>query len=205
MANNGMMPVVKDVMRFEGITTRSMFGGIGYFQHDVMFLLVDDLRAYLRGGPKLTNELQDFGCQQYRYKKRIGYAKINYYDITDMHRFDRERVRLLFFKSIAIANRDKLQCREQARLRDLPNLQLSIERMLARIEVSDREALMVMGSGEAFRRLQSVYGNDLSITLLWKLEGAIQGVHFSLLTHSIKNKLLSKILPKTNHNLPYGH
>ncbi|GAB7220262.1 TfoX/Sxy family DNA transformation protein [Vibrio comitans] len=193
MAINGVEAVVGDIKCFEGLYTRPMFGGTGYFVEDAMFLLVDDDKAYLRGGQTLTDELVNWGCEQYKYKKRIGCAKVQYYNITDMYVLERSRVQLLFFRSIEIAKQDKIKCNCHDRIRDLPNLQLSIERMLARVEIVDITELKQAGSSESFARLQQIYGFDLNINLLWKLEGAIRGVHFSLLEHKIKNSLLSKV------------
>ncbi len=182
----GIEAVIGDIERFEGLYTRPMFGGTGYFVEDAMFLLVDDGKAYLRGGQSLTDELVNWGCEQYKFKKRIGCAKVQYYNITDMHVKERSRVRLLFFRSIEIAKQDKIKCNCHDRIRDLPNLQLSIERMLARVNIMDIAELKQAGSSESFARLQQIYGLDLNVSLLWKLEGAIRGVHFSLLEHKIK-------------------
>ncbi|GEA50995.1 DNA transformation protein [Vibrio inusitatus NBRC 102082] len=193
MAIYGVEAVIGDIEYFEGLYTRPMFGGTGYFVEDAMFLLVDDGKAFLRGGPTLTEELVNWGCEQYKYKKRIGCAKVQYYNITDMHAQERSRVQLLFFRSIEIAKQDKIKCNCHDRIRDLPNLQLSIERMLARIDIVDIAQLKKAGSSESFARLQQIYGLDLNVNLLWKLEGAIRGIHFSLLEHKIKNSLLSKI------------
>ncbi|PML94482.1 hypothetical protein BCT64_11615 [Vibrio breoganii] len=196
VAIDGIKAVIDDIERFEGLCTRPMFGGTGYFVNDAMFLLVDDNKAFLRGGQTLTDELIDWGCEQYQYQKRIGCAKVQYYDITDMHAQERARVQLLFFRSIEIAKQDKIKCNCHDRIRDLPNLQLSIERMLARVGIIDIAELKQAGSSESFKRLQQIYGLDLSINLLWKLEGAIRGIHFSLLEHKIKNSLLSKVVSR---------
>ncbi|MFA0051361.1 hypothetical protein BCS95_10350 [Vibrio breoganii] len=193
VAINGVKAVISDIESFEGLYTRPMFGGTGYFVNDAMFLLVDDNKAFLRGGHTLTEELVNWGCEQYKYQKRIGCAKVQYYNITRMHALERSRVQLLFYRSIEIATQDKIKCNCHDRIRDLPNLQLSIERMLARVGIIKITELKKTGSCESFTRLQQIYGLDLNVNLLWKLEGAIRGIHFSLLEHKLKNSLLSKV------------
>ncbi|OBT12099.1 hypothetical protein A9264_02875 [Vibrio sp. UCD-FRSSP16_10] len=196
MAVNGIKAVIEEIERFDGLNYRSMFGGTGYFIDDAMFLLIEKDQAYLRGGVDLTDDLIALHCSQFKYKKRIGCARIQYYNITELYDNDRGRAQLLMFRSIDIAKSDKLKCACHDRLRDLPNLQLSIERMLARVGILDVTRLKHLGSTECFRKLQSIYGLDLNVNLLWKLEGAIQGIHFTLLQHSIKNELLIKVLSK---------
>ncbi|WP_174371948.1 TfoX/Sxy family DNA transformation protein [Vibrio ezurae] len=197
MASNGIEAVIHNIERFKGLNSRSMFGGTGYFIDDAMFLLVDHGKAYLRGGPSLTKELLALGCKQLKFKKRIGCAKVQYYDIMNVYFVDPIRTQTLITQSIENAKTDKEKCHHcSERLRDLPNLQLSIERMLARIDIQEVGHLKTIGSTESFRRLQSIYGLDLNINLLWKLEGAIQGVHFSLLGNSVKNDLLGQVSAK---------
>ncbi|GAD89856.1 hypothetical protein VHA01S_028_00550 [Vibrio halioticoli NBRC 102217] len=194
MARNGIAAVIDNIQRFDGLNSRSMFGGTGYFIDDAMFLLVHEGRAYLRGGPDLTDKLIALGCKQFKFQKRIGCARVQYYNIMDLYFSDPIQTHSLFIQSIENAKVDKDRCQHcDERIRDLPNLQLSIERMLARIDIQDVSGLRTIGSSESFRRLQSIYGLDLNINLLWKLEGAIQGVHFSLLGNAIKNDLLGKI------------
>ncbi|CAM4303879.1 TfoX/Sxy family DNA transformation protein [Vibrio neonatus] len=194
MAKNGIAAVIEKIQHFNGLNSRSMFGGTGYFIDDAMFLLVHNEKAYLRGGPDLTDKLITLGCKQFKFQKRIGSARVQYYNIMDLYFSDPIQTHSLFIKSIENAKTDKDKCQHcHERIRDLPNLQLSTERMLARIDIQDVSRLKTIGSSESFRRLQSIYGLDLNINLLWKLEGAIQGVHFSLLGNAIKNDLLGKI------------
>ncbi|WP_261835442.1 TfoX/Sxy family DNA transformation protein [Vibrio ishigakensis] len=185
--------VVEYLRELDGISTHSMFGGIGYFQGDAMFLLVYDGKTYLRGGGELSEQFRQYQCQQFAFQKRIGCARVEYFEIDDLFDAQSDDFEVLLKRSLAFAHQDK-DCRGQCRrLRDLPNLQLSIERMLVRVGVCDIETLNNLGAACVFVRLKQIYGQDLSLNLLWKLEGALRQIHYTLLDHRVKNQLVSQI------------
>lgn len=193
--------VVQYVEGFQGLTTHSMFGGMGYFVDEAMFLLEYEGVSYLRGGGELSQTLKQKACQQFSFPKRISNAKVEYYNITEIYRDQFPEFKRLLARSISNAKADKAKSATAKRIRDLPNLQLSTERMLIRVGVDSVAALLGLGAAQAFIKLQDAYGLDLTINLLWKLEGAIQQVHYRLLDHEVKNQLLRDISP--NRCNPY--
>lgn len=195
MKGKGLHAVVEYTELRAGISHRSMFGGTGYFLDDAMFLLIHEGRPYLRGGANLTAQFEHLGCQQLAYQKRLGQAKLDYFNIQKLYDNNFELFKTLFHASTEAAILDRGKAGVVKRLRDLPNLQLKIERMLVRVGIEDVEILFAIGSAQAFMKLQLVYGFDLNLDLLWKLEGALISVHYRLLDHEVKNKLLLQISP----------
>lgn len=51
------------VTKFGAYQKRSMFGGIGLFQHDAMYVLVSEDRIFVRGGEELDPELLALGAR----------------------------------------------------------------------------------------------------------------------------------------------
>ena len=66
------------------------------------------------------------------------------------------------------------------RLKDLPNLRLATERMLKKAGIESVETLEKTGAVDAFKAIQLTHSSDLNIELLWALEGAINGTHWSV-------------------------
>ncbi|WP_261817263.1 TfoX/Sxy family DNA transformation protein [Vibrio gallicus] len=185
--------VVQYIERKFSVSTHSMFGGTGYFQNDAMFLLLFDGKAYLRGGEGLSELFKGQQCQQFAFKKRIGSAVVEYFAVDEIFDSKPEKFEYLLQLSVKSAQQYKHCHTKTTQLRNLPNLQLSIERMLFRVGIEDCETLHRVGSVAAYSRLKEVYGEDLNISLLWKLEGALSQVHYTLLSHQVKCMLLNQL------------
>ena len=74
------------------------------------------------------------------------------------------------------------------RLSDLPNIGNIMEKRLTAVGVCDIEALMGIGSKEAFIRLR-MHEGDTCLSSLCGLEGAIQGIRWHNLSKETKKDL----------------
>lgn len=109
-----------------------MFGGIGLFQHDAMYVLVSEDRIFVRGGEELDPELLALGCEKYRHVKKQTTATVNYYDITELYEQHHPELDSIIERSIqfSVNQREFQRSAASRRLRDLPNMQLTLERMV---------------------------------------------------------------------------
>ncbi|MCO6524287.1 MAG: TfoX/Sxy family protein, partial [Candidatus Schmidhempelia sp.] len=102
--------------------------------------------------------------------------------------------------SSAISDKqNKLRLRE-SRLKDLPNMTLSLERLLMQIGVANINQLRELGAVQTFSRLKQ-YNKHLSVNVLYILAAAINGHHVAILSRDEKNKLkeqVAKITHDTN-------
>ncbi|MFS1563865.1 MAG: TfoX/Sxy family protein [Candidatus Arsenophonus phytopathogenicus] len=76
------------------------------------------------------------------------------------------------------------------RIKDLPNMNMSIERALGKVGISDVDYLKMLGAKVCYLKLRQKKVN-LSIKLLFALAGAIAGYHISVLPESIKIELIT--------------
>ena len=76
------------------------------------------------------------------------------------------------------------------RLRDLPNMQLTLERMVKKAGVGDVETFLELGAPAVYSKVKQAYGNDIDVKLLWKFAGAVDGVHWKLIQEPKKRQLL---------------
>ncbi|SJZ39794.1 regulator of competence-specific genes [Vibrio cincinnatiensis] len=180
------------VIKFGAYQKRSMFGGIGLFQEDAMYVLLTEDTIFIRGSEELDQQLMDLGCEKFRHVKKQTTATVNYYDITEL--FDKRHPDLesIIRRSIqySIEQRNFQKSQASRRLRDLPNMQLTLERMVKKAGVDDVDTFIQLGAPEVFSKVRQVYGSDVDVKLLWKFAGAIEGVHWKLLQEPKKRQLL---------------
>lgn len=192
-------PILKDSMRFfeqlGSIKSRSMFGGFGIFADDTMFALVVNNKLHVRADAALAKQFQSQGLEPYVYKKRGFPVVTKYFALDDRLIADTNKTLEIARHALSAANKEK-QTQSQAkpnRLKDLPNLRLATERMLKKAGIETVENLEETGSVNAFKAIQSTHSTDVNIELLWALEGAIKGTHWSVIPHNRRQELLNQL------------
>ncbi|WP_117235396.1 TfoX/Sxy family DNA transformation protein [Vibrio maerlii] len=181
------------VKKFGDYQKRSMFGGTGLFMQDAMYALLADNQVHVRGGGDLNVLFASLGCKKYQHVKKQTIATVNYYNISHLFSDRHEKLDHIIERSIevAIKRRDYKRSSTNRRLRDLPNMQLTLERMVKKSGVKDVSTFMKLGAPVVFNRVRQTYGNDVDLKLLWKFAGAIEGVHWELIEEPKKQNLLS--------------
>lgn len=179
-------------IKFGAYQKRSMFGGIGLFQQEAMYALLTDDCIFIRGSEDLDKNLTDLGCEKYRHVKKQTTATVNYYDITQLFEQNYSDLDSIIERAIlySIEQRYFQKSHANRRLRDLPNMQLTLERMVKKAGVEDVDTFMRLGAPEVFNKVRRIYGSDLDVKLLWKFAGAIEGIHWKLLQEPRKRQLL---------------
>ncbi|CAH0526047.1 TfoX/Sxy family DNA transformation protein [Vibrio hippocampi] len=179
------------INQYVEFTTRSMFGGLGLFHKGAMFALVADNLLILRGGKDLSCAMNLLGCKQYRQVKKRTIASVDYFDVTALYDCKAEALPQLIIDSAMFAfQQKKWQSNgRDKRIRELINLQFSIERMLSKVGVIDLATLQEIGAAHAFSLLKRRYGEQVNAQLLWKLAAAIEGIHWWLLQEPKKKQL----------------
>lgn len=78
-------------------------------------------------------------------------------------------------------------------MKDLPNLRLATERMLKKAGIDSVEQLEAEGALNAYKAIQDTHASTVSLELLWALEGAIKGTHWSVVPQSRREELMSAL------------
>ncbi|GMQ46313.1 TfoX/Sxy family DNA transformation protein [Vibrio sp. 10N] len=171
---------------------RSMFGGTGLFKDGAMYALISNDKVFIRGGKGLDAKLHDLQCEKFRHVKKQSTATVNYYDVTNL--FEQKAPVLDDLVRNSIENSVDQHCSkhsvENRRLRDLPNMQLTLERMVKKSGIQDVKTFLELGAPRVFNRVKRTYGNDVDVKLLWKFAGAVDGVHWKLIQDPMKQRLL---------------
>mgnify|MGYP000430046043 FL=1 len=192
-------PILKDSMKlFESlgkIKSRSMFGGFGLFADETMFALVVNDQLHIRADTNSADQFKQQGFQPYVYKKRGFPVVTKYFALPDNILQDQQQTLNLAEVSLNFAKDEK---KEQSsakpnRLKDLPNLRLATERMLKKAGIDSVERLYEFGSVNAYNAIRQSHSSDVSLELLWALEGAIKGMHWSVIPQQRREELISRI------------
>ncbi|MFA0569701.1 MAG: TfoX/Sxy family DNA transformation protein [Vibrio gallaecicus] len=192
-------PLLKDSMKlFESlgkIKSRSMFGGFGLFADETMFALVVNDQLHIRADKNSADQFKQQGFQPYVYKKRGFPVVTKYFALPDNILQDLQQTLNLAEVSLNFAKDEK---KEQSsakpnRLKDLPNLRLATERMLKKAGIDSVERLYEFGSVNAYNAIRQSHSSDVSLELLWALEGAIKGMHWSVIPQQRREELISRI------------
>lgn len=188
-------PVLKDSMRlFEllgQVKSRSMFGGFGIFVDDTMFALVVNNQLHLRADDESAKVFTERGYLPYVYKKRGFPVVTKYFALPDTCWLDPTTI----LQEATVALRQAKSEREQqeqtkpTRLKDLPNLRLATERMLKKAGIHSVDQLQQTGAVDAYQAIRQSHSSDVSLELLWALEGAIEGKHWSVIPPSRREEL----------------
>ena len=192
-------PILKESLRlfscFDNVKSRSMFGGFGIFAGETMFALVVNNKLHLRANADNEQDYKKAGLKPYIYKKRGFPVVTKHYAIPDEWWNDNAKIIEQATRSLDAAKVDK-ETKEKSspdRIKDLPNLRLANERMLKKAGISTVDELMEAGSINAFKALQDAHQGTVSIDLLWALEGAISGQHWSVIPKDRRSELLAKL------------
>ncbi|MDX1301647.1 TfoX/Sxy family DNA transformation protein [Photobacterium sp.] len=191
--------VLKDSLKLfdclDCIRSRSMFGGFGIFAGETMFALVVNDKLHLRANADNEQEFKEAGLEPYVYKKRGFPVVTKHYAIPEQWWNDTSKILSQAKRSLAAAQQDKETKSNTGpnRIKDLPNLRLANERMLKKAGIDTIEQLFDLGALDAYKALQQTHQESLNVELLWALEGAISGKHWSVITEQRRTELLSEL------------
>ncbi|WP_413734435.1 TfoX/Sxy family DNA transformation protein [Sodalis sp. RH21] len=189
--HNHIISQVKTIFSPLGvITTRSQFGGYSVAANKIMFGLILDDELYLRGTRQSEPVFLAQAMSKLIYTKRGIPVSLNYYHVDERLWAAGETLLALARHSLDEARHHisvKAAC---PRLKDLPNIGQAIERLLWKAGIQDVAALRNHGAKSSYLKLRAIK-QDLSIKVLFALEGALSGRHLAALSQGQRSELLA--------------
>ncbi|QIQ21099.1 TfoX/Sxy family DNA transformation protein [Zophobihabitans entericus] len=175
------------------LSSRSMFGGFGISLNGIMFGWVYENQFYLRANNDSVQVFKKLQMPPLNIYTGVISKLLQYYCVTDEIWHDSHLLNELICMSIEGANKDKTEkkrLREQ-RLKDLPNITLSVERLLVSVGITDIAKLRGLGAVKTFSLLRQ-QNHNISINMLYILSAAIRGYHVAMLSEDDKRALESE-------------
>ncbi|MGL5681080.1 MAG: TfoX/Sxy family DNA transformation protein [Plesiomonas shigelloides] len=179
---------------FGEVKSRSMFGGFGLYQGDVMFAVVSEDHLYLRACTGLEARFIARGMTPFVYTKRGRPVMLRYYKVEQATWDNVEQLIAMATHALNGARADKEEKRGglAKRLKDLPNMGLSTERLLRKAGISTISELQALGAVAAYIQVKSQC-SDVTEKLLWALAGALEGCHAAALPPLVKEQLANTL------------
>lgn len=170
------------------IGSRSQFGGYSLSVEEVVFALVSDGELYLRACEQVRPYLAERKMVPLCYYKRGLPVELEYYRVDEPLWNEHEQLVALSKICLNGARQHRLRQQKNRRLKDLPNLTVRIESLLRQIGVCSIAMLKEQGARRTWLKLRE-YNKNLSINMLFALEGAILERHHEVLPEAVKAEL----------------
>ncbi|MFC0227929.1 TfoX/Sxy family DNA transformation protein [Serratia aquatilis] len=171
------------------IETRSQFGGYGLLADGTMFAVVAEGELYLRATESLEPVFRERGMANMTYLKRGVPMTMRYYRVDEQLWSERQVLSALALQAVREARREiKVKKRSKGRLKDLPNIDASLERFLWRAGIQNIYDLRLSGARKTYLKLLEQH-KGLGIKVLMSLAGAMAGYHHAALPMPRRNEL----------------
>lgn len=184
--------LLADFASFGQLYSRSMFGGFGIYCNDIMFGWVYKEAFYLRATIDYVDLFLAQGMTPLSLASGVMYKLLKYYRVTDV--LWQDRATLIQLVGLVISStlkekKDKQRIKE-ARLKDLPNMTLTLERSLIAVGIGDIRQFRGVGAYEAYQRLKK-RNPEISINVLYSFCAALQGSHVAALSLQQKADIIT--------------
>lgn len=175
---------------FGKLSSRSMFGGFGISHNGVMFGWVYNNQFYLRASATSVKLFIKLNMPPLNISTGVISKLLQYYCVTDEIWRNKPLLENLFRSAIdnALQDKENKKRTKESRLKDLPNITLSIERLLISVGIMNISTLHQLGAVEIYARLKRKYSH-ISINVLYSLSAAIEGCHVAILSTENKQTL----------------
>lgn len=172
------------------ITTRSQFGGYGLLADGTMFAVIAEGELYLRATESLEPIFRGRGMVTMTYLKRGAPMTMRYYWVDEFLWQENRELLALAWQAICETRKEiTVKTRSNGRLKDLPNIDASMERLLWRAGIPNIYELRLLGARRSYLRLLQQQPT-LSVKVLISLAGAIAGYHHAALPIAQREALL---------------
>lgn len=173
------------------VHSRPQFGGYSLSSRGAMFAIVSEGELYLRATQDNENRMRALSMQQFVYYKRGMDILLRYFRVNEALWQEPDQLIALADESIRGMENEKAARNDQPRrLKDLPNINLTLERILWQIGVKNSAELRNQGAISTYVKICTLK-KELGLGTLLALEGAILGFHKSVLPPQSHTQLLT--------------
>lgn len=176
------------LQRLGDIESRTQFGGYCLAIDKTVFAVVSHGELYLRACEQVQPYIAERKMESLSLTKRGVPVELHYYRVdSDLWADDEQLLALsrLCLQGARQQQKDKLKKR---RLKDLPNMGIRMEMLLRQVGIDSIDMLIQKGAKRSWLLLHECNQN-LGLTALYALQGAIVGSHYEALPLAVKDEL----------------
>ncbi len=186
--NVNLDSTVLNAKRFGSVSSRAMFGGTGIFCNDIIFAVARDGQIFLKAGNQLKKKLVAMGCGEcqpdHQVKEDFKIAA-HYFSLFSELDVD------TFLEAIHSAiEAVTYEHRANQPLRLLPNVRRLHLKLFRRIGIASMRDLQQDSTADIVSKIVDLgLELDVSPKLLYEIEGARTGQHWTVLSEEEKRRL----------------
>ncbi|ELP5729302.1 TfoX/Sxy family DNA transformation protein [Vibrio vulnificus] len=170
------------------LNVRTLFGCAGVFRGDTFIALVDKSGRFFLNGAANIEKYECRGYPRYAYYKRSHLVTTNYFQLPESLLLDVGAF-LAEMQAVydGLTQQGELNGVANQRLKDLPNINLTLERRLLTVGIETIDQLRQLGACKVYLSLSSRY--KCPSKTLYCLEAAIRGIHVAVLADSERRSI----------------
>ena len=175
------------------VTTKNLFSGFGFFKNKLMFgLFLNDVLYLKAKGELATYIVEELGGASCLAKTNETHLSLtHYYRLPLDIMYDDEQLKNIILKCINQVKQHHIdeELLKKNRIKELSNLTIKHERLLAKIKVYDVKSFKEKGAVDCFVALKKA-DIPVSLTIYWELVGALAATHPYVLSKQTRIKAL---------------
>lgn len=196
--NHDSMATIRNSESFQHIANnysgyfRTMFSLLAWFNEDhILMGVFKEDTFYIRSSKETRHRYVDLGLKNLKVSKDTQMITHNYFELKNETILDSNSFgEILQYTANLFCEKKKKPSYEQLPLNKLANMRRTLRAMLRGVGITNHEELKEVGSVLAYKRLVEQRGkNAVSVDILYSLEGALCGIHATVLPEPVKNRL----------------
>ncbi|NUF50678.1 TfoX/Sxy family protein [Gilliamella sp. ESL0250] len=199
---NRILTVLSDI---EDISIKTFFGGFSVNSKDTMFGWITQKDFYLRGHPDYRSFFIDLGMQPLSITMGMSTKLLDYYKV-DEELFKAQEKLVTMVNMVITYTKKELHEKNEIkanRIKELPNMTLSLERLLCSVGIKDVETFQQVGYLSAYYKIKKKK-EAISMNILFVLYSSLNRFHVATLSKETKNEIELEyqcFLERMNKNL----
>lgn len=190
-----IMQILTEILEYDEklISTKALFGGSGICYNGIIFGWFYNDHFYVRGHSNYLSMLVELEMNPLILEVGVRNKLLQYYQVTEPLWHNQTKLANIIHMVVETSQQDKLsKCQiKEARIKDLPNMTLSLERILFKAGVVNIELLKQLGPFKVYYKLQQ-QNQNISKNILFCLYCALEGIHVAILTAEKKSQLTNE-------------
>ncbi|MWN06494.1 TfoX/Sxy family protein [Gilliamella sp. Pas-s95] len=182
--------ILTELSDVKDISIKTFFGGFSVNSKDTMFGWITQKDFYLRGHPDYRSIFIDLGMQPLSIKMGMSTKLLDYYKVGDVLFNDHEKLLAMVTMVIEYTKKEQYEKGKlkEKRIKEMPNMTLSLERLLCSVGIKDVESLQEEGYLSAYYKIKQKKA-AISINILFVLYSSLHRFHVATLSKETKKAI----------------
>ncbi|MWN31981.1 hypothetical protein GQ597_06860 [Gilliamella sp. Pra-s65] len=182
--------ILTELSDVKDISIKTFFGGFSVNSEDIMFGWITQKNFYLRGHSDYRSLFVDLGMQPLSITMGMSTKLLDYYRVGDALFKDHEKLLAMVKMVIEYTKKEQYEKSEikAKRIKELPNMTLSLERLLCSVGIKDVKTLQEVGYLNAYYKIKQKK-ETISINILFALYSSLHKFHVATLSNETKKEI----------------